>query len=218
MGRSDDACLSKTMFAGRFFVFDGMDGAGKTTQLKLLGEWLDELGNDVLSLSDPGSTDLGTRMRELLLGHHEIAIGQRSELLMFLTARAQLVEELIRPALASGKTVLCDRYIYSTVVYQGHAADIDPDVVWRMNLFAVDGLLPDLTFLFEVDAETAARRLGATLDRMESRGPEFYERLRRGFIAESERNSDGVLLIDGTQPKYEIHENLKKACVKVVSA
>lgn len=201
-----------------FFVFDGMDGAGKTTQLNLFAEWLIEQEHEVVCCKDPGTTRLGDRMRDLLLGNHPFEICMSSELLMFMTARAQLVHEVIRPALEAGKTVVCDRFVFSTVVYQGYAGDINPDQVWELNQFATGNLTADMTFLFQLDAKTAHARLGETLDRMESRGIEYFEKLRAGFIAESKRWPTGVELIDADQRIEEIQSQIQRLAATVLDA
>ena len=123
---------------------------------------------------DPGTTELGNELRAMLLQERGLDIHMRSELLMFITARAQLTEEIIRPALSSGKTVICDRYVFSTVVYQGYGGGLDPEVVWQLNRFATGGLAADLTFIFDLDPAVAQERLGSQLDRMESRGLEYF--------------------------------------------
>ncbi len=194
-----------------FFVFDGMDGAGKSTQLKLFGDHLELLGLDVEYCKDPGSTELGNRMRELLLADHGFPIDMRSELLMFMTARAQLTSQLIRPALNAGKTVVCDRYAISTVVYQGHAGGLDPETVWQLNEFATGGLQPELTFIFDLDVATCMQRLGDSLDRMESRGLKYFQNLREGFRVESNRFPTGVEVIDADGAVDEVQQRVLDA-------
>ncbi len=193
-----------------FFVFDGMDGAGKTTQLQLFAQWLTQQGRQLVVCKDPGTTDLGEELRRVLLGKHQIEIHMRSELLMFMAARAQLVEQVIRPALAAGKTVVCDRYVFSTVVYQGHAGNIDPDTVWDLNHFATGGLMADMTFLFDLDTRMALSRLGQTRDRMESRGQEYFDKLREGFVVESKRWPEGVELVDASGSLNEVQQKLRE--------
>ena len=190
-------------------VFDGMDGAGKTTQIELFVSWLEEHGREVVRCKDPGDTAIGQKMRELLLGSHEIPISMRAELLMFMAARAQLVDEIIKPSLAAGKTVVCDRYVFSTVVYQGYGGGIEPDTVWQLNEFAINGCTANLTFLFVVQPQTAMERLGDSLDRMESRGMQYFQKLRDGFVAESKRWPQGVELVDGENAVEEIQQQLR---------
>jgi len=196
-----------------FFVFDGIDGAGKSTQIELFSQWMKEQGHDVVNCSDPGSTELGKRMREILLGKNDFPIDVRSEMLMFSVARSQLVEEVIRPSLASGKTVVCDRYFFSTVVYQGHAGKLSIDEIMAVTRFAIGDMLPHATFLFDLPVDKAISRItrdGAELDRMESRGTEYLQAVRDGFIAESKRYPESVELIDATRSIEEIQLEIQK--------
>ncbi len=196
--------------ASMFIVFDGVDGAGKSTQLQLAAQWFHDSGRDVLTCADPGSTELGQRIRQLLLGQHDIPVSMRSEMLLFMTARAQLVDELVRPALAANKVVLCDRYTFSTVVYQGHAGGMDPAEIWTVNQVATGGLVPDLTLLFDMPVPVALQRIGARrLDRMESRGEDFLERVRQGFLLESQRWPKGVEIVPAGEPVDAVFARVK---------
>ena len=199
-----------------FIVFDGMDGAGKTTQIDLFVDWLESKGHDVVRCKDPGDTEIGRRMRQLLLDQHELSISMRAELLMFMTARSQLVEEIIKPALAAGKTVVCDRYVFSTVVYQGYGGGIEPETVWQLNDFATDGCMADLTLLFIVRPETALERLGTKLDRVESRGVDYFAKLREGFVKESKRWPQSVELIDGELSVESIQQEIRRLSLPVL--
>jgi len=181
-----------------FFVFDGADGSGKTTQLNRLADWLREQGRDVVVCKDPGTTELGERLRAILLEKSETPIHMRSEMMMFTTARTQLVEQIIRPALSAGKIVVLDRYVLSTVVYQGHAGPLEPQQIREVNDFATDGIWPNHTFILDLPTETAMQRLGDNLDRMESRGQAYFEKVRAGFLAEAKGQSD-ISVIDATQ-------------------
>ena len=149
-------------------------------------------------------------MREILLGKSKIPIHFRSEMLMFSVARAQLVEEIVRPAIAAGKTVICDRFFFSTVVYQGHAGNVDIDQIMSVTRAAIDDMMPDLTFLFDLPVDVAMNRLGPTRDRMESRGIEYFQKVRDGFLREAERWPSGVETIDATQSVEEIQSQLQK--------
>ena len=193
-----------------FFVFDGVDGAGKSTQLESFVDWLREQGREVVTCQDPGSSELGEKLRAVLLGKHEIPISMRAEMMMFTTARTQLVEEVVRPALAAGKVVVLDRYVYSTIVYQGHAGQLDPDELWTVNRIATEGLMPNVTFILDLPIEKAMKRLGDSLDRMESRGSEYFEKVRAGFIAESERWPTGVELIDADRDMKSIQNEIRE--------
>ena len=199
-----------------FFVFDGMDGAGKSTQLDRFAEHLNSIGCEVLVCKDPGTTQLGEELRELLLKERGLDIHMRSELLMFMTARAQLTEEVIRPALSAGKTVVCDRYVFSTVVYQGYGGEIEPNLVWDLNHFATGGLVADMTFIFDLDPKIALERVGNRRDRMESRGAEYFAKLRHGFVTEAGRFPSGVELIDASGTQDEVFESVLAAASPIL--
>jgi dTMP kinase len=149
-----------------FFSFDGLDGVGKSTQRTLFIDWLTAQGHDVVCCQDPGSTPLGEAVRAILLGHR-LPIARMSEMLLFMAARAQLVEEVIRPALARGQTVVSDRYLLANVVYQGHAGGLDVDTIWRIGGVATDGVMPDAVFVLDMPPRAAAERIARPLDRME---------------------------------------------------
>ena len=130
--------------------------------------------------------------------------------MLFTTARTQLIQQVIKPALSRGQTVVLDRYIFSTVVYQGHAGDLDPDEIWTTNRIATENTLPDATFILDVPVSIAMSRLGKTLDRMESRGNEYFERVRNGFLLESQRWPDSVDVIDATRTPDEIQNDIRR--------
>src|SRR6186713_2549405 len=126
-----------------FFSFDGVDGAGKSTQMERFCLWLRQQGHEFVTCRDPGSTQLGERLRSILLEKSATPIDRRAEMLLYMASRAQLVEEVIRPALAAGKTVVCDRFLLANVVYQGHAGGLDVSSLWQVGAVATDGLSPD---------------------------------------------------------------------------
>lgn len=194
-----------------FFSFDGIDGVGKSTQIELFLDWLrTEKRLVVTSCRDPGSTPLGERIRELLLSSHDqVAIDRRAEMLLYMAARAQLVEEVIRPALARGETVVSDRYLLANVVYQGHAGGLDPKLVEQVGEVAIAGVRPDCVFLLDMPVEEADRRLARTLDRMEQQGDEFRQRLRQGFLAEA-RRSETIRVIDASQSIEGVQHDIRR--------
>ena len=197
-----------------FFVFDGVDGAGKSTQLNLFSGWLTDNGRDVVTCKDPGTTKLGEQLRSLLLGDHQTSIDMRSEMMMFMAARAQLVAEVVRPALEAGKTVVCDRYVFSTVVYQGHAGDLDPSEIWKVNHAATGGLMADLTFILDLDVDVSLERVGESRDRMESRGRKYFDKVRSGFLDEAERWPQGVEVVSATGTPEKIQTEIRKLAEK----
>ena len=187
------------MTRGIFFSFDGVDGAGKSTQMRLFCEWLNGQGRDVVICRDPGSTQLGETIRGLVLGRDGCAIGKHTELLLYMAARAQLVEEVIQPALEQGKIVVSDRFLVANVAYQAYAGGLDVDEAWSIGKFATRGIAPDITFVLDLPIELAWSRLNREHDRMEQRGPEFFKRVREGFLTEAARNKDRMLLVDASR-------------------
>lgn len=192
-----------------FFSFDGIDGVGKTTQMQLFCQWLAERQLEVVACRDPGSTPLGERVREILLASGaELPISPRSEMLLYMAARAQLVEEVIRPALAAGKTVVSDRFLLANVVYQGHAGGLDVTAVREVGRVATDGVLPDCVFLLDMSPQAAMARMGSELDRMESRGDEYRELLRAGFLQEANEWGDAVHMVNADRPVDAIQQEI----------
>ena len=197
--------------AGRFIVLDGIDGAGKSSQIGPLVQWLKAGGRTVTTCRDPGSTPAGDAIRAILLDRHEIHLAPTSEMLLYMAARAQLVEEVIRPALARGEWVVSDRYLLANIVYQGHAGGLDPDVVRRVGAVATGGIDPDCVLVLDVDLATAARRLDRPLDKLENRGDEFRARLRAGYLAEAARDPDRIAVIDAAAAPEVVAGRLRAA-------
>ncbi len=197
-----------------FLSIDGGDGSGKSTQVAMLCRWLAAQGRDVVPCRDPGSTQLGEAVRELLLHRHDLRIDRRSEMLLYMAARAQMAEELIRPALAQGKTVVSDRYLLANVVYQGHAGGLGAEVLWEVGRVATGGLLPDLTIVLDLPAEAAAARLQRTLDRMERQGDDFHQRVRQGFLLEAARQPDRIVVIDAARGIEEVQADVRRAVIR----
>ncbi|MFV1966424.1 MAG: dTMP kinase [Pirellulaceae bacterium] len=193
-----------------FFSFDGVDGVGKSTQVDLFCGWLQQMGHAVVSCRDPGSTQLSESIRSVLLERTDTPIARLSEMLLYMAARAQLVDEVIRPALAEGKTVVCDRFLLANVVYQGHAGGLEVDRVWQVGEIATSGILPELTFVLDMDIAAAAQRIQRTWDRMESQGLEFRQRLRQGFLAEAARQPEKICVIDASGEMGEIQGRIRR--------
>jgi dTMP kinase len=200
-----------------FFSFDGIDGAGKSTQVRLFADALREGGYDVFVCRDPGSTALGERVREVLLNSGaETPIATRAEMLLYMAARAQLVDEVIRPALADGKVVVSDRYLLANVVYQGHAGGLEPDAIWQLGRFATGGIEPDVVYVLDIDPATADKRFNRPLDRMESLGTDYRQRLRKGFLREAERFDGRIHVIDANRDVDAIHAEIWKISAKTL--
>ena len=185
-----------------FVTFEGLDGSGKSTQARLLAEALRRDGREVVATREPGGTALGERIRELLLGGDEVA--PWTEAALFAAARAQIVEEVIAPALARGAHVICDRYIDSSLAYQGIARGLGLERVLELNLHAIGALLPDRTYLLLIDPDEAARRLRDPSDRIEREDAEFRRRVAAAYLELAETYPERITAIDGTRPPDEI--------------
>jgi dTMP kinase len=195
-----------------FFTFDGVDGAGKSTQIELFVQWLKSLGHNVVTCRDPGTTAVGEKLRSILLeSTDETPISPRSEALIYMAARAQLVHEIIRPALEAGKVVVSDRFLLANVVYQGYGFGMDVNSLWRVGDFATGELNPTKTILLDMDVSAAAARRTGKADRMEKRNLEYFEKLRAGFLTESKRRPDEIAVIDASQSIERIHQDIQTA-------
>jgi dTMP kinase len=194
----------KERLPGLFVTFEGVDGAGKTTQITLLRERLEAEGLSVCVTREPGGDALGEGIRSLLL---HSAMTPRAELLLFLAARAQNVAQVIRPHLAAGEIVLCDRFIDSSIAYQGYARALGRDAVARLNAFATDGLVPDLTILLDLAPEVGLARQQES-NRMEAEGLEFQRRVRAGFLAEAARAPERFCVLDASLPIERLHAEI----------
>lgn len=186
------------MAKGHFITVEGIDGVGKSTQAALIEAVLDSAGYDVLRLREPGGAKISEQIRAILLDPANAEMGDVCELLLYEAARAQLVHQVIRPALAAGKTVVCDRFYDSTTAYQAFADGLDRNMVSQANELAVDGCRPDLTLVFDLPVEDALRRRSGreAEDRLELKGLEFQERVAAGFRAVAADEPDRVKLID----------------------
>jgi dTMP kinase len=185
-----------------FVTFEGLDGSGKTTQAELLRAHLVEAGRDVVATREPGGTELGERIRALLLEGAEMS--PWAEAALFAAARAELVEEVIAPALGRGADVICDRYLDSSLAYQGIARGLGVDEVLELNQRVLEGVMPARTFLLLVEAEESARRVGSAVDRIEGEGGEFRRRVADAYRALAERFPERILALDGMAPAEEI--------------
>ena len=194
-----------------FFSFDGLDGVGKTTQLERFCDWLRARGHDVVSCYDPGSTPLGEKIRAVLLERHGTRIDPMAEMLLFMAARAQLVSEIIRPALEAGRTIVSDRYLLANVVYQGYARGLDVAAIWEIGRVATGGVLPDLTLVLDMPIDSAAGRLSRPLDRMETgQDAAFRERLRSGFLAEAAAQPERIAIVDAARPIEVVQAEIRQ--------
>jgi dTMP kinase len=183
---------------GRFVVLEGPDGGGKTTQARRLVEWLGSFFPGVVACRDPGGTMLGERLRTIVRERSDVAIGMRAEMLLFMASRAQMVEEVIRPALERGSAVVCDRFLLSNVVYQGYAGGLDVADLWHVGRAATGGLMPDLTVVVDVPPGVARGRIGPGRDRIEDRGEDYRQRVRQGFLDAVPGYPAPIVVLDGS--------------------
>lgn len=179
-----------------FLAFDGLDGTGKSTQCRMVVDWLTSLKIPVTPCTDPGGTAIGQELRKLLLFGREHRIATTTEAMLFMASRAQLVEEIIRPALDRGEVVVSDRFTLANVVYQGHAGGMSVDDLWVVGEIATGNLEPDLTLVFDLPLDAARARRGREADRMEDRGEEFQQAVKRGFLYEAGRRPEKYRIID----------------------
>ncbi|HWG44246.1 MAG TPA: dTMP kinase [Gemmataceae bacterium] len=198
-----------------FISLDGLDGTGKSTQCRLLADWLRTSGHAVTTCIDPGGTPLGGQLRSLVL-HYRPDIERMCEALLFMASRAQLVGEIIRPALESGQIVISDRFLLANVVYQGHAGGLDVERLWEVGRFATGGLEPDLTLVLDLPLELAASRRGHPADRIESRDADYHARLRRGFLTEARRCPERIRIVDAAPPLGAVQEAIRREVASVL--
>lgn len=201
---------------GFFIVFEGADGCGKSTQVLLLSEYLESLGADVLLTREPGGCPVAEEIREIVLSKDDKKMEALTEAMLYAAARAEHVRQVIKPAVESGKLVLCDRYLLSSLAYQGYGRQLGVEAVRRINEPAVDGCLPDVTVFINVPPEYAFQRMNEqkTRDRLEREEMSFHERVFRGFIELSK--SENVLPIDAQGTKTETHEIIKQKIIPIL--
>jgi len=210
----DDDWLHR--LAGRFVVFDGPDGSGKTTQFRRLYDDARAAGIKVCEVREPGGTAVGEHIRSLLLDYRDDQDGSMDpvcEMLLFMASRAQLVDERIRPALERGELVLADRFISSTLAYQGTAGGIPVPDILRVGQIALGKHWPELVIVFDVDQKTAASRLNPLLDRMEQKGADYHKRVRQGYLDQAEADPDRYRVIDATRCADTVYESVKQAVI-----
>ena len=193
-----------------FISMEGPDGSGKSTQAALLCDYLKELGYEVLVTREPGGTRISEQIRDVILDCDNVKMSDMTELLLYTAARAQLVDEQIRPALQQGKVVICDRFIDSSAVYQGMARGMGTEFVYEMNRHALQGLMPDLTLFLDLSAEEGIRRKNdqKELDRMEMQNLEFHNKVAEGYRTLAATYPDRIRQFDATLPVKELSQQL----------
>lgn len=197
-----------TALAGRFIVFEGPDGSGKTTQFRRFLSACHAAGVPTTEVREPGGTLVGGEIRRILLDPAHTAMSPRCEMLLYMASRAQLVDQVIKPALTEGRLVVADRFVPSTLAYQGAAGGLPMDEIHAAARIATQGVQPDLIVIFDVDESTAASRLSPLLDRMEARGREFHRRVREGYLAQAKADPAHYATVDASKPPQQVWEAL----------
>jgi dTMP kinase len=198
---------------GKFIVFEGVEGCGKTTQMQSCYQWLESLNISAILTREPGGTELGADLRKLLLEKsHNNPVGEVAELLLYAADRAQHIVEKLKPGLAAGKFILCDRYTDSTIAYQGYGRWLSNDLINQLNKIATDGLESDLTIWLDVDVEVGlSRKRGqSTLDRIEQETIDFHRRVQHGYMELYKLNPYRIVRIDGNADKDRIQKKIQE--------
>lgn len=203
------------MKKGLFITLEGADGCGKTTQLNLLKEYLTSRGYEIVVTREPGGKGLGEKLREILL-NYDGEVSDRCEAFLYLADRAQNIDTIIKPAINSGKIVLCDRHTDSSVAYQGYGREQNIDNINMLNELAVNGVHPDLTIVFDIDTETSMARVGAEKDRLESAGIEFHKRVRNGYLEIAKKNPQRIKVVDASQAIEDVQRDVIKIVEEVL--
>ncbi len=190
-------------FKGKFITFEGSEGCGKSTQSKFLVDHLTAKGFPVKLVREPGGVVISEKVREILLDKKNMRMNNECETLLYMAARAQLVEEVVMPELGRGTVLVCDRFLDSTVAYQGYGCGVSVEAIKAMGLFATKGVVPDLTFFLDLPTEEGLRRRGTERDRIELRSMEYHERVRAGYHQIARSEPERVIVIDGRKSKEE---------------
>jgi dTMP kinase len=215
---SDFSALA-SLLRGRFIVFDGPDGSGKSTQFRRFVTRVEKAGVDVCEVREPGGTAIGEQIRTLLLNpENKDEINIRCEMLLFMASRAQLVSQRIAPARKAGQLILADRFISSTLAYQGAAGGVPIDDIMNVGRFALGNHWPDVVVIFDVDARTAASRLSPLLDRMEQKGESYHRTVREGYLQQAKDDPEHYIVLDARASADEVEAGLHAALLKRLAA
>ncbi len=199
-----------------FITLDGIDGVGKSTQIERLINYLAQQGHETLLVRDPGTTEIGARLRQILL-ESDLELHRRTEAMLFMASRCEMVETILRPALADGKTVVSDRFLLANVVYQSVGGKVSPDLLWQMGRLANGGLAPELTILLDMPSQRSMERIGNETDRMESRGVDYMEAVRQGFLEQLPHSSQSTAIINADQSPEDVGREMLASVAEVLS-
>jgi dTMP kinase len=198
---------------GKFITFEGPEGCGKSSQIKLLSDALVKEGRIVLTTREPGGTDVGEEIRKILMNPEHVELTDLTEVFLYEAARAQIVNEVIIPALDSGHIVLCDRFSESTLAYQGYGGKISVEWIQKIDQMARGGLSPDLTLFIDVNPEVGLKRARASkkeIDRLEEKDLEYHKRVYQGYLELAKKNPDRIKIVDGRKGVQEVHQEILK--------
>ncbi|CUV10180.1 Thymidylate kinase [hydrothermal vent metagenome] len=198
----------------KFITFEGIDGCGKSTQARLLLEYMNKSGVETILVREPGGTNISESIREILLHSSSGQMGDRTESLLMTASRAQLTQEVIIPNMDQGKFVIADRYSDSTLAYQGGGRNLDIEWLIELNNYATFTLLPDITFFVDIRSEEALRRLDSNKDRIEGEGIEFQARVRKTYHELAERFNDRYVILDGYGEIDDIHQKVLNEMIR----
>jgi dTMP kinase len=201
-----------------FLSLDGLDGTGKSTQCRLLVDWLKDHNVPVTACAEPGGTAIGEELRKLVLFGREHRIATPTEAMLFMASRAQLVDEVIRPSLERSEVVVSDRFLLANVVYQGHAGGMRPEDLWSVGAIVTGGIEPDLTLVFDAPLEVTFARRNRETDRMEERDREFHQAVRRGFLFEAGLRPEKHRIIDATLELEMVQRIVRREVVRLLTA
>ena len=206
---------------GIFITFEGIDGSGKTTQIELLNSFLKQLGFDVVVTREPGGTDIGDKIRKILLDSKNIQMSYRAETLLFLASRAELVSKVIQPSLIQGKIIICDRFFDSTIAYQGIARQLGAEKILDMSLWATENIIPDLTFLLSIDVWECENRIKngkKKKDRIEKEEIDFKSKIQEGYMQLAGKNKERFVIVDGCLDIESVFAVVKSNTLRVLKS
>ena len=201
---------------GKFITFEGSEGCGKSTQSRMLYEYLKAQGKRVIYLREPGATKISEKIRDILLDARNDGIVPECEMLLYMAARAQIVGEVILPALKSGKIVICDRFLDSTLAYQGYGLSMDIDLIKQVGEFTTRGITPDLTLFLDLAVKRGLKHRQANLDRIEKRSVNYHQRVRMGYLELAKNEPKRIKIVKVEKDKFTTQSKIRKLAEKYV--